>query len=237
MPPTCRSHSRSDWRRWRRCPTARSSSPRVAAIRLTPRPSSRAATGTRSDDRQDGHGRAVQGLSRHARGRYVAGGHPGQRRGLWRAGGRRRTINWDDAKSLLGLIEAYRRTGSPPSSASRSSVRAGSICRRTATWEVRGICRDHDILFVADEVVTGFGRIGGGAWFASSRFGPGAGHGHHGQGLTSGYLPMGAVLIAPHLADRSSPAVCGGATATPMAATPVPPPRRWRTWTSSSGRT
>ena len=34
---------------------------------------------------------------------------------------------------------------------------------------VREICRRHDVLFVADEVITGFGRTG--AWFASERFG------------------------------------------------------------------
>ena len=37
--------------------------------------------------------------------------------------------------------------------------------------EVRQICRDHDILFVADEVITGFGRIGG-DWFASGQVRP-----------------------------------------------------------------
>ncbi len=35
--------------------------------------------------------------------------------------------------------------------------------------EVPEICRDRDVLFVVDEVITGFGRCG--VWFASERFG------------------------------------------------------------------
>ena len=39
---------------------------------------------------------------------------------------------------------------------------------------VRQVCRDTDVLFVADEVITGFGRCGD--WFASTRFGAGTRH-------------------------------------------------------------
>lgn len=112
------------------------------------------------------------------------------------------TINWDDAKSLLGLIE---RIGEDRIAAffCEPIIGAGGIYLPPDGYleEVRGICRDHDILFVADEVVTGFGRIGGGAWFASSRFGLEPDMVTTAKGLTSGYLPMGAVLIAPHLAE------------------------------------
>ena len=51
-------------------------------------------------------------------------------------------------------------------------------------------------MFVADEVVTGYGRIGG-SWFASTRFGLEPDMVTTAKGLTSGYLPMGAVLISP----------------------------------------
>lgn len=65
---------------------------------------------------------------------------------------------------------------------------------------VRKICTEHEVLFVADEVVTGYGRIGG-SWFASTRFGLEPDFVTTAKGLTSGYLPMGAVLVAPKVAD------------------------------------
>ena len=59
---------------------------------------------------------------------------------------------------------------------------------------VQEVLRRHDILFILDEVVTGFGRTG--AWFGAEHWG-----GLRpdlvvtAKGLTSGYFPLGAVLI------------------------------------------
>ena len=101
----------------------------------------------------------------------------------------------------------------------------------------RGVCRDTGVLFVADEVITGFGRCGD--WFASSRFGLEPDIVTCAKGITSGYLPMGAVLAAPHVAEPfwadRAPA-CGG-TATRTAGTRPSRRRRSRTSTSSSART
>jgi adenosylmethionine-8-amino-7-oxononanoate aminotransferase len=59
-------------------------------------------------------------------------------------------------------------------------------------WEV---CRRHDVLFIADEVVTGFGRLG--YWFASKDvFGIEPDIITCAKGLSSGYLPLGACLIS-----------------------------------------
>ena len=60
----------------------------------------------------------------------------------------------------------------------------------------------HEIgaLFVADEVITGFGRTG--RWFASDRWGLQPDVVTLAKGLTSGYAPLGAVLVAPRVADR-----------------------------------
>jgi adenosylmethionine-8-amino-7-oxononanoate aminotransferase len=64
---------------------------------------------------------------------------------------------------------------------------------------VQEVLRRHDILFILDEVVTGFGRTG--AWFAAEHWG--------GltpdlvitaKGITSGYFPLGAVLIGERVA-------------------------------------
>jgi len=60
--------------------------------------------------------------------------------------------------------------------------------------EVQRICRENEILFVADEVITGFGRAG--AMFASERFGVRPDIMLLAKGITSGYMPLGAVVIA-----------------------------------------
>jgi adenosylmethionine-8-amino-7-oxononanoate aminotransferase len=56
------------------------------------------------------------------------------------------------------------------------------------------VCRETGVLFVADEVITGFGRLG--SWFASSRFGLDPDLVTCAKGITSGYLPLGAVLAS-----------------------------------------
>jgi adenosylmethionine-8-amino-7-oxononanoate aminotransferase len=64
-------------------------------------------------------------------------------------------------------------------------------------WEV---CRRHDVLFIADEVVTAFGRLG--QWFASKDvFGVEPDMITCAKGLTSGYLPLGACLISDRLLE------------------------------------
>ena len=65
--------------------------------------------------------------------------------------------------------------------------------------EVRQICRETGVLFVADEVITGFGRAGD--WFASSRWDLEPDLLTCAKGITSGYLPMGAVIVAPRVAE------------------------------------
>ncbi len=60
---------------------------------------------------------------------------------------------------------------------------------------VRNLCREHGVLFVADEVITGFGRCG--EWFASGRWGLEPDLMTCAKGITSGYLPLGAVVAAP----------------------------------------
>ena len=62
-------------------------------------------------------------------------------------------------------------------------------------WQV---CRKHDILFVADEVVTAFGRLG--HWFASlDEFGVQPDIICTAKGLSSGYIPIGAVIFSDRI--------------------------------------
>jgi len=65
------------------------------------------------------------------------------------------------------------------------------------TWE---LCRKYDILYVADEVVTGFGRLG--HWFVSKdMFDVEPDIICCAKGLTSGYLPLGAMIFSDRIYD------------------------------------
>lgn len=147
----------------------------------------------------------VVGRQRAYHGMHIAGtalaGIPVNREGYGELMADARTVEWDDAKALLALIEEI---GAERIAAffCEPIIGAGGIYLPPDDYltEVRRICRDHDILFVVDEVVTGFGRIGG-SWFAATRFELEPDLMTTAKGLTSGYVPMGAVFIAPHIAD------------------------------------
>ena len=75
------------------------------------------------------------------------------------------------------------------------------------------VCRRHDVLYISDEVVTGFGRLG--HWFASEEvFGIQPDIITCAKGLTSGYLPLGACIISDRLLDQISGANYRGANFT-----------------------
>ena len=62
---------------------------------------------------------------------------------------------------------------------------------------IEAICREHDVLLVIDEVITGFGRTG--ELFATDLFGLDPDMVIVAKGITSGYAPLGGVLIAPRV--------------------------------------
>lgn len=63
------------------------------------------------------------------------------------------------------------------------------------------ICRKYGVLYISDEVVTGFGRLG--QWFASDEvFGITPDIITCAKGLTSGYMPMGATIISDRLISK-----------------------------------
>ena len=64
---------------------------------------------------------------------------------------------------------------------------------------IQQICRKYDILFIADEVITGFGRTG--KWFASEVMGLKPDMMTLAKGLTSGYVPMSAVMVGDRVAN------------------------------------
>jgi adenosylmethionine-8-amino-7-oxononanoate aminotransferase len=64
---------------------------------------------------------------------------------------------------------------------------------------VRQICDKHGVLLVSDAVICAFGRLG--EWFGIERFGVVPDMTSFAKGLTSGYLPMGGVLVNDTLAS------------------------------------
>src|SRR5262249_43157924 len=65
--------------------------------------------------------------------------------------------------------------------------------------EIQRICAKYDVLVIADEVICGFGRTG--TWFASEQFDIRPDFMTLAKGLTSGYLPLSAVMVADRVAD------------------------------------
>jgi putrescine---pyruvate transaminase len=63
---------------------------------------------------------------------------------------------------------------------------------------VEELCRAHDVLTIADAVVCGFGRLG--TWYGVERWGLTPDLTAIAKGVTSGYLPLGGVLVAPGVA-------------------------------------
>jgi adenosylmethionine-8-amino-7-oxononanoate aminotransferase len=78
------------------------------------------------------------------------------------------------------------------------------------------LCRENDILFILDEVITGFGRTG--TMFAAERFGLQPDLITFAKGVTSGYAPLGGVLVSPaiwqpfYVDDAATPTFRHGAT-------------------------
>jgi putrescine aminotransferase len=72
---------------------------------------------------------------------------------------------------------------------------AGGVVIPPSTYwpEVQRICRAHDVLLIADEVITGFGRLG--QWFGHERLGFEPDLVTFAKGVTSGYIPLGGVLV------------------------------------------
>jgi len=67
---------------------------------------------------------------------------------------------------------------------------------------VRAICDELDVLMIADEVITGFGRTG--RWFAVEHDGVVPDLMSVAKGITSGYIPLSASIARQKLADAFS---------------------------------
>ena len=76
----------------------------------------------------------------------------------------------------------------------------GVIVPPDSYWpEIQRICAKYDLLLIADEVICGFGRVG--RWFGSERYGIRPDFMTLAKGLSSGYLPISAVLVHDRVGD------------------------------------
>ncbi|MDQ3701404.1 MAG: aminotransferase class III-fold pyridoxal phosphate-dependent enzyme, partial [Chloroflexota bacterium] len=64
---------------------------------------------------------------------------------------------------------------------------------------LRQACSDHHVLLIFDEIITGFGRLG--QWFGADYYGVTPDLIACGKGMSGGYAPLAAVLIANHVWD------------------------------------
>jgi adenosylmethionine-8-amino-7-oxononanoate aminotransferase len=75
---------------------------------------------------------------------------------------------------------------------------------------IREICDRHDVLLIADDVITGFGRTG--RWFGLDHYGVEPDIVQFAKGITSGYVPLGGIGVSDKLRDVINS---------------VPPGKRW----------
>ena len=109
-------------------------------------------------------------------------------------------VPWNDADTLAATIDEL---GSENVAAffAEPVVGAGGVMQPPDGYfdAVQRVCRERDVLLVADEVITGFGRLG--RWFGSERLGIAPDLMTCAKGITSGYIPLGAVIVSPRVAD------------------------------------
>src|SRR5438093_1201983 len=78
---------------------------------------------------------------------------------------------------------------------------AGGVILPPDTYfpKLREICDRHEVLLIADEVITGFGRTG--RWFALGHWGVEPDIVAFAKGVTSGYLPLGGIILSKRVHD------------------------------------
>jgi putrescine---pyruvate transaminase len=80
-------------------------------------------------------------------------------------------------------------------------IGAGGVIPPTEDYwpAINRLCREHDILLIADEVITGFGRTG--QLWGSLRYGIEPDLITFAKGVTSGYVPLGGVLVGKRVRE------------------------------------
>lgn len=101
--------------------------------------------------------------------------------------------------SMADALEAALREQDPDTVAAfiaEPVIGAGGVIPPTPDYfpRIREICDRHQVLFIADEVITGFGRTG--RWFALEHWGVQPDIVTFAKGVTSAYLPLGGVMVS-----------------------------------------
>jgi adenosylmethionine-8-amino-7-oxononanoate aminotransferase len=106
-------------------------------------------------------------------------------------------VGTHDLEGLASLFEA--RGGEIAAFYAEPVVGAGGVIPPRDGYfdEVQALCRRHDILLIADEIVTGFGRTG--QWWGCTRYGIEPDMITFAKGITSGYVPLGGVIVGPRV--------------------------------------
>ncbi|XP_009610291.1 gamma aminobutyrate transaminase 3, chloroplastic [Nicotiana tomentosiformis] len=78
---------------------------------------------------------------------------------------------------------------------------AGGVIPPPATYfyKIQAVVKKYDILFIADEVICGFGRLG--TMFGCEKYNIKPDLVSVAKALSSGYMPIGAVLVSPEVSD------------------------------------
>ena len=112
------------------------------------------------------------------------------------------------ARRAAGLREAIQREGPDTVSAVilEPVISSGGFIIPPVGWlrAVRAVCDELDVLMIADEVITGFGRTG--RWFACEHDDVVPDLMSVAKGITSGYIPLSASIARRRLADAFSAA-------------------------------
>jgi putrescine aminotransferase len=105
-----------------------------------------------------------------------------------------KAARWLDEKiTELGADKVAAFIGEPVQGA------GGVIVPPSTYWpEIQRICDKHGILLVSDEVICGFGRTG--HWFGCETFGYRPDLMTFAKGVTSGYVPLGGVMVGDRVA-------------------------------------
>jgi putrescine aminotransferase len=106
----------------------------------------------------------------------------------------KQAAGWLEAKILeIGADKIAAFIGEPIQGA------GGVIVPPETYWpEIQRICDRHGILLISDEVITGFGRTG--HWFGCERFGFRPDLMTFAKGVSSGYIPLGGVMVGERVA-------------------------------------
>jgi adenosylmethionine-8-amino-7-oxononanoate aminotransferase len=112
---------------------------------------------------------------------------PADRHPLWAADAIEERIEFEGAETVAAVIvEPVQNAG-------------GCFVPAPGYWQrAREICDRHGVLLVSDEVICAFGRLG--AWFGAQRLGYQPDMITFAKGVTSGYAPLGGVLVSDRLA-------------------------------------